>query len=411
MKKFLFTLGLIFTLQNICFASTSSSSAAVLTQPIPVDFIYINGSNNNNEKMHQWFLKGIKKFHPVLKAQIEKNEYTYKYLLNNGEYEIEPEPSNYFWGYKSQADLMFMREKANLLRSISPWVAFFVRNTIANIMHDAIWVQKTHNMVPILQELDAQIKADLKQGKKVVLLGYSAGSFITMEYIYSKAPYINIENWFKDKDIDEDLKILMKENPRKNTCLMAFIGSNMTMADPLGHLKINNNKSEFISAYKEMDDFTDIYCVPENSVIGIINYASPIPLFYSDMADKNLDTAMFYRFMYKYLVEHDFFILTANYADDPLGFPNGVNRTNADVKSFANLEFDNEEGFIYDYSRESSGRTFAAAHTSYWNTKKRFAKAIVKGYTEGHKYQYDPDTITKRYKKLQKQQSKNNKNK
>ena len=88
---------------------------------------------------------------------------------------------------------MFMREKANSLRSISPFIAYWVRNTIADIMHDAIWVQKNHNMIPIIQELDTQIKSDLKQGKKVVLLGYSAGTFITMEYLFNKAPYIDIK--------------------------------------------------------------------------------------------------------------------------------------------------------------------------------------------------------------------------
>ena len=397
MKKILFTLVLLFTLQNICFAA------------IPVDFIYINGSNNNNEKMHQWFLKGIKKFHPVLKAQLEKDKYTYKHLLNNGEYVIEDEPSNYFWGYKSHSDLMFMKERMDSLRFTSPWVAFFVRYTIAEIMHDAIWVQKTHNMIPILQELDKQVKEDLKQGKKVVLLGYSAGTFITMEYMYSKAPYINIAEWFSDKKLDEDIKTLIKNNPRKDTCVMAFVGSNLTMADPLGHIKVNNNKQEFIDAYKNMDAFTDKYCVPENSVLGIINYASPIPLFYSDTAEEDVDISKFYRSLYKYLVEHDFFFLTANYADDPLGFPNGANHTNDEFKAFSGLEFDNEEGFMYDYSKKISGRTFVGAHTSYWNSKKRFAKTIVKGYTEGHKYQYDPDTISKRYEKLQKQNKKQNK--
>ena len=63
------------------------------------------------------------------------------------------------------------------------------------------------------------------------------------------------------------------------------------------------------------------------------------------------------------------------------------------------MDFDSELGFFYDYSKIESLRTFAGAHTSYWNSKKRFAKAIVKGYTEGHMYQYDKETVNKRKSK------------
>ena len=58
--KRIFTLFLIiFALQSSCFATTN------------VSFVYLNGSNNNNTKMRNWFLSGIKKFHPTLKNQIE----------------------------------------------------------------------------------------------------------------------------------------------------------------------------------------------------------------------------------------------------------------------------------------------------------------------------------------------------
>ena len=66
------------------------------------------------------------------------------------------------------------------------------------------------------------------------------------------------------------------------------------------------------------------------------------------------------------------------------------------------MDFDSELGFFYDYSKKESLRTFAGAHTSYWNSKKRFAKAIVKGYTEGRMYQYDEDTVNKRNNKKSK---------
>ena len=92
--------------------------------------------------------------------------------------------------------------------------------------------------------------------------------------------------------------------------------------------------------------------------------------------------------MFTYLIEQKFFFLTVNYADDPLGFPNGVNYTNAEIKNITKQEFDQERGFFYDYSKALSWRTFAGAHTSYWKTRKHFSKAIVKAYKEGREFQY-----------------------
>lgn len=376
MKKFVTLLFFIVFIQNVCFATTS------------VSFVYINGSNNNNEKMHKWFVKGIDKFHPVLKKRMEHDKYVSKHFLKDNDLIIEENPSIFFWGYKSQTDLMFMKEKANLLRSVSPLIAYFVRNTIAEMLHDAIWVQKSHNMISIIQDLDKQIKQKSKEGKKVVLFGYSAGSFVTMEYLFNKMPYINLSEYFNNVNLDKDLVQMINENPRKDTCLMAFVGSNLTNASPLGKIIVNKNKKEFKSAYMNMDRFTDKYCAPQDTILGVVNYASPIPLFYSDMADENLGAQKFNHMMFKYLIEQDFFFLTVNYADDPLGFPNGVNYTNEQIKNITKLEYDQEKGFFYDYSKALSWRTFVGAHTSYWKTKKHFSKAIIKAYKEGREFQY-----------------------
>ena len=377
MKRIFVLILVILLTQSLCFAVT------------PVDFIYINGSNNNNDKMKSWFLNGINKFHPELKKHLEKDAYTKKFMLKDGEFVIEDTPSNCFWGYKSKQDLMFLKERANQLRSFSPIVAFFVRNTIAEIMHDAIWVQKSHNMIPILQDLDKIVKEDYNNGKKVVLLGYSAGSFVTLEYLFAKMPYINIADFFENENLDKDMIQMIKSKPRKDTCLMAFVGSNLTNVNPLGQITVNSNKDEFKDAYIHMDEFTDCYCVPDDTVIGVINYASPIPLFYSDLGDRNFGTFRFMYLMYNYLIEHDFFFLTVNYADDPLGFPNGVNYKNDEIERLTKVKFDQELGFFYDYSRALSWRTFAGAHTSYWNTKKHFSRTIVKAYKEGRKFQYE----------------------
>ena len=52
MKKiFGIILGLIL-LQSVCLAQTG------------ISFVYINGSNNNDEKMSNWYIEGVQKLHP-----------------------------------------------------------------------------------------------------------------------------------------------------------------------------------------------------------------------------------------------------------------------------------------------------------------------------------------------------------
>ena len=38
-----------------------------------LSFIYINGSNNNDEKMKNWYEDGVHKLHPILRKKFIKN--------------------------------------------------------------------------------------------------------------------------------------------------------------------------------------------------------------------------------------------------------------------------------------------------------------------------------------------------
>ena len=45
-------------------------------------FLYINGSNNNDTKMKDWYIKGVNKLHPVMKKKFEKNSEIKKWSKN-----------------------------------------------------------------------------------------------------------------------------------------------------------------------------------------------------------------------------------------------------------------------------------------------------------------------------------------
>ncbi len=42
----------------------------VCAQDTNLTFLYINGSNNNDTKMKNWYIKGVNKLHPVMKKEI-----------------------------------------------------------------------------------------------------------------------------------------------------------------------------------------------------------------------------------------------------------------------------------------------------------------------------------------------------
>lgn len=61
-------------------------------------------------------------------------------------------------------------------------------------------------MLPIIDELNKMVKTEAEKGNKVVLYGYSAGSFITYEYMFNKLRYLNVDNLFDAVDVSDDIR-------------------------------------------------------------------------------------------------------------------------------------------------------------------------------------------------------------
>ena len=76
-------------------------------------FLYINGSNNNDTKMKDWYINGVNKLHPVLKEKFEENESIKKWAQEN-KLTIDDDPQIFFWGYDSKEDLDFVKDRLNL---------------------------------------------------------------------------------------------------------------------------------------------------------------------------------------------------------------------------------------------------------------------------------------------------------
>ena len=119
-------------------------------------FLYINGSNNNDTKMKDWYIKGVNKLHPVIKKKFEKNSTVKKWTKEN-KLVIDDTPQIFFWGYDSKTDLDFVKDRLNISKAFSSTLAYEIRSLLTQFMHDAIWVQKTHNMLPLLDSLNEEV--------------------------------------------------------------------------------------------------------------------------------------------------------------------------------------------------------------------------------------------------------------
>ncbi len=374
MKKILLLIGAILLFQNISLAGDN------------ISFVYINGSNNNDEKMKSWFENGVAKLHPVMKKSFEKNEDASDLFLNNGKYVINSDARIFFWGDKSKNDLGFVEQQLDLSKAFSPTIAYGVRSLIAGFLHDAIWVQKSHHMLPILDDLHNTVMKEYSEGNQVVLFGYSAGSFITYEYLFNKLPYLNAEDLFEAAGADNTVRKFVAENPRKNTCISALSKAGLGAVTSDGKLRFNSNREISKVKYLDLDKYTEEACVPDGALKGIVNFASPLVLFYSDLADPDYELTYYNRFMLKYILEHNLFMLTVNFKEDPMGFPTTRNLTAKEFSEKAKIDIINPKGFVYDNSKVWSKRTFLLAHTSYWSARKTFSKAVAQSFVDGYRF-------------------------
>lgn len=345
----------------------------------PLKFIYLNGSNTNTVDSEKDFTDSIEKVHPYLKDELENSEFVYTNMLNNGAVRIDEQPATFFWGFDSSEDLNSVDESLNWMSVFSPRLAQTVRSFISHCMHDAIWVQKSYNMQRVINDLHKDVLLEYHRGKKVVLLGYSAGSFITYEYLIHKLPAMNLNEVLMGKD---GIKV-------KPTCLDAVTSSGMAVYSMNGEFLSNPDENAVKSLLKNLDKYTKEQCAPEGAVAGVINYASPLALFYSDRNNHSLEINRYNAYLFEYLKKNDIFMLTVNFAEDPMGFPIANNMNIDDLKTYVDASFFTKgRGFFYSKSDVKSPATFIGAHLSYWKYPKKFAKMITDGYVEGYKYFY-----------------------
>lgn len=354
-----------------------------------ISFIYLNGSNTNTIESKEDFIKGVEKLHTQIVKNFNNDELINAKLLKDGEYKINSIPYSFYWGDLSKNDIEVIKEDFDILKKISPKPANYVRNFIAMCLHDAIWVSKMENMYPIIKSLHKKIIEENKNNNKVVLVGYSAGTFIVQQYLNLKAPIIKLkETLLTRENIKQDFKDYIKDKNLEDTCADAIFNSGLVTYDIEYNFKFEDDIESFKAKIDNLNTETKNLCMPKGALSGSINYASPYALFYSNLFDPNYKMHEIMAMSYKYIVENNMFWLTVNYSDDPLGFPVSKNVTFDEVAKITNLEINPNGGFVYDKSDKPSRRTFMMAHLAYFKTAKRYAKILTEAYNEGYKHFY-----------------------
>ncbi len=394
MKKF-------FILLSFCFLLLINIDTAYATEnSTGVTFIYINGSNNlaykNRLKFKVAFLEDVNKLHPQIKQRFEADELINEHFLEHGMYRINPTPIAFYWGDRSLDVVETLDKDLKASSKYSPKIAHQARSIFAHCLHDAVWVQKPHNMASVLDDLHAIIRKEIDNGNKVVLLGYSAGSFVTYQYYLNKGNTINSQEVIKGR-YGLEYDNIINNYPAKSTCLDALVESDLVKFNStLGKYEPNKNLDIFERNYSNLDSYTEKACFIGGDVKGVVGFASPARLFYSDFVNSSTSINNISRLMAKSIIENDVFYLTVNYSNDPFGFSNANNFTYNDIQQTTyGLEKENNgfKGFIYNKSDNYVPRTFVTAHLAYWKTPKRFAKAIVRAFNEGYPNFYKPENL------------------
>lgn len=367
----------------LIFCSLIFVQNVVANEQQEIQFVYINGSNNNDVKMKTWFYEGVYKLHSQMYDSFFSSDFIYKNLLKNGEYNISSSPEIFFWGDRSNEEIQALNSDLSFTKVFSPRLAQTVRTLLAHYLHDAIWVSHYRNMHPVVEDLHKQVMENYRNNKSVILFGYSAGAFVTYEYMFNKLADINLLDFYNYSKVGEEFVDFVESNPKNNTCIDALIDSGLVIYSADGKLIPNKNLQSFRDFYLKLDEYTCTSCIPQGALKGIINFASPLVLFYSDISNPNYPLTYYNKLLYKYILENDIFWLTVNYADDPLGFPTTKNLSYNDLKNIIDIQINPKKGFLYSKSDVKSRKTFIRSHTSYWATAKKFSRAVVDAYQEG----------------------------
>lgn len=374
---------------NICVAK--EKTLPVQPDAKPINIIYIHGAYETREA----FNDSVRNVHDDMVTKIQNDPLMYKKLLDNGKKKIGDKEIIFFWADKTEENLKILDKALEYVKNVGSKIAQFGRATLSHTLHDAIWISKSSNSAPLLNNLNDLIKEENDKGNEVILYGYSAGSLLASQYLTQKMPVININDI---RDIDENSYVgryfakVIKTHKFKPTCLDALKESKILFYTDNDEFVTNPNIAYLKQEFPNLDKYTEQYCAPEGAVKGFVVFGTPLTTFDSSASKEGSSSNILLQLASKYIVEHDIFFMVLNYENDFIGMPLSVKPRMEDLlKSEMTKDTQPNGGFIYDGSGVKCRTSIISSHMAYWSNGKRFANNIVKTYNDGYKYFYSSD--------------------
>jgi hypothetical protein len=394
--RHLFILPLLFGLVlALCLATVSLAQ-----RPDALKFVYVHGTNQNTPESHHLFQQRVANLHPHIMAALEHDALAKAHLLDGGKMTIDPITLDFFWGDQSQVSIEAVRRNVFIPQLNRGFLKLGerARKKLAFTLHDAIWVEQQTNKKAIISALFDQVA---KTGDQpIMLMGHSAGSLVTFNFLMYRLPYIEIQDFGRELRADPSVLSQLEASGMKYTCLEALLSSSGIRYDAHGKLVPFFSgiepqlPPELISLYRRqwlenMPRFTRQYCLPENKVRGMVTFGSPLALFYSLAVNPEKDESYLTMSMANYMLGHHMVWLHVNHWDDFIALPLADReRVLMLITQRLGKSPALNGGFVENYIYEGGGATFVHAHSWYWTRPDAFAKSVAKAYHEGYEDWY-----------------------
>jgi len=364
--------------------------------PELLKFVYVHGTNQNAAESQQKFTREVAGLQPYLKAALEQEPLAEAHLLDGGRMKIDPQTLDFFWGDKSHVSIEAVRRNIFLPQLNRGFLKLGERSRkkLAFTLHDAIWVEQQSNKKAIIGDLFEQVS---KTGTQpIMLLGHSAGSLVTFNFLLYRLPYLDMRDFAQELRVSPEVMSKLQAGGDSYTCLEALLSSSGIRYDVHGKLSPfftgiePQLPPELLSLYRtqwfeSMPRFTQQYCLPQNKVRGMVTFGSPLALFYSLAANPEKDESYLTMSMVSYMLAHNIAWLHVNHWDDFIALPlPGRKRVIEVTTRRLSHPLVMNGGFVENYIYQGGGATFVHAHSWYWTRPRAFAQAVARAYHDGY---------------------------
>ena len=371
------------------------------SQATCVDFIYIHGAATHSEDDRQLTLGRIDGIHEALSARLYDTPEFVEGALEGGKLAISPDPILYFWG----GDISLTRDMEVIGAMLDSQEEregrgpkkFYARNhrRLAEAIHNLHWVSTEGHRFRLTDSLHATVRESRGQGRRVVLLGYSAGAVVMTTYAIYRMPAVNLDEFSRIVRGTDVLRRLF-EGRDEWTCGEALMESGLVEIDKTGLMRARlegeiDEEDLGLAAFRDaywasrlagLPELTRRHCLDRQTLIGGVAYGSMANLLRSKSDDIAGELLVL---MARELLRQGQFSLNVNHADDLVGFNvyEGVGDI-ARLEAALGLQPINGRGFDRSAEPHFKGANFINAHTWYIRKPDQFAALVADTYARGY---------------------------